>query len=101
MNPQAVQGNLGASNSRQQLLEKVLHKVDVGITPYLEIVDLRNAFVRIRSIEHPDEFVDIYKGSLKGLVDALLKSEAELNRVNLRAGLFNTPNARVSVEGTE
>ena len=51
------------SGSRQHpALEKVLQKVDVGITPYLEIVDLRNAFVRIRSIEHPDEFVDVYKG---------------------------------------
>ncbi len=90
MNQPAEQVHSGNPAPRQQqLLEKVLQKVDVGITPYLEIVDLRNAFVRIRSIEHPDEYVDVYKGSLKGLVDALLKSEAELNRLNLRAGLFN------------
>lgn len=74
-------------------LEKTLQKVEVGITPYLEIVDLRNAFVRIRSIDHPDEFVDIYKGSLSSLVNALMKSEAELNRLDLRAGLFASPSA--------
>jgi hypothetical protein len=74
--------------------EKVLQKVEVGITPYLEIVSLRNAFVRIRSIEHPDEYVDVYKGSLTALVNALLKSEAELNRVDLRSSLFASQSAQ-------
>lgn len=74
-------------------LERTLQKVDVGITPYLEIVDLRNAFVRIRSIDHPDEFVDIYRSSFASLVNALMKSEAELNRLDLRSGLFNSPSA--------
>jgi hypothetical protein len=97
MKPQPEHSVASMTGSRQHpLLEKVLQKVDVGITPYLEIVDLRNAFVRIRSIEHPDEFVDIYKGSLTSLVNALRKSEAELNRSDLRSGLFNTATATTS-----
>ncbi|MCX6135598.1 MAG: hypothetical protein NTU47_17460 [Ignavibacteriales bacterium] len=75
-------------------LEKVLQRVEVRSTPYLEIVDLRNAFVRVRSIDHPDEYVDIYKGSLIALVDALMKSEAELNRLDLRSGLFHSQSAQ-------
>ena len=68
--------------------EKVLQSISVGTTPYLEIVDLRKAFVRVRSVEDPEEYVDIYKGSLAALANALLKSEAELNRVDLRSTLF-------------
>ena len=75
-------------------LEKVLQKVEVGTSVYLEIVDLRNAFVRIRSIDQPDEYVDIYKGSLTALVNALLKCEAELNRLELRSSLFASQNSQ-------
>ena len=73
-------------------LEKVLQRVEVGTSVCIEIVDLRNAFVRIRSIDNPDEYVDIYKGSLGSLVNALLKSEAELNRLDLRSSLFASQN---------
>ncbi len=64
----------------QSLLERVLQEVQVGITPYLELVDLRNAFVRVRSIDHPEEYIDVYKSTLTGLANALLKSERELSK---------------------
>jgi hypothetical protein len=60
------------------MLEKSLHQIVVGCTPYLDVVDMRNAFVRIRSIEHPDEYVDIYKSTLAHLANALLKTEREV-----------------------
>ena len=60
------------------MLEKFLHQIEVGCTPYLDVVDMRNAFVRIRSIDHPNEYVDIYKSTLKGVADALLKTEQEI-----------------------
>lgn len=60
--------------------EKTLHKLEVGCTPYLDIVDLNNAFVRIRSIDHPKEYVDVYKSSLTILADALLKTVREVGR---------------------
>ena len=63
------------------MLEKCLHQIVVGCTPYLDVVDMRNAFVRIRSIQHPDEYVDIYKGTLTCLADVLLKTEREVGKV--------------------
>jgi hypothetical protein len=60
------------------MLEKSLHQIVVGCTPYLDVVDMRNAFVRIRSLEHPNEYVDIYKSTLTRLADALLKTEREV-----------------------
>jgi hypothetical protein len=62
------------------MLEKSLHQIFVGCTPYLDVVDMRNAFVRIRSLEHPNEYVDIYKSTLTRLADALLKTEREVGK---------------------
>ena len=62
------------------MFEKSLQQIVIGCTPYLDIVDMRNAFVRIRSIEHPSEYVDIYKSTLTHVADALLKSEREVGK---------------------
>ena len=62
------------------MLEKALHQIVVGCTPYLDVLDMRNAFVRIRSIEHPEEYVDIYKSTLTHLANALLKAEREVGK---------------------
>lgn len=59
------------------MLEKPLKTVEVGITPYLNIVDLRNSFVRIRSIDHPDTYIDVYKGTLGRLAEALRQIEVD------------------------
>ena len=61
--------------------EKTLHKLAIGCTPYLDIVDLNNTFVRIRSIDHPNEYVDVFKSSLTILADALLKTVGEVGRL--------------------
>jgi hypothetical protein len=63
------------------MFEKPLQQIVIGCTPYLDVVDMRNAFVRIRSIEHPNEYVDIYKSTLTRVADALLKSEREVGKV--------------------
>jgi hypothetical protein len=63
------------------MIEKSLHQIAVGCTPYLDVVDMRNAFIRIRSIEHPDEFVDIYKSTLSHLAKALLNAEKEVANI--------------------
>jgi hypothetical protein len=68
------------STRYRSVLEKTLQKIEVGVTPYLEIVDQRNAFIRIRSIEHPDEFVDVYKGTLTVLANALVETERDLSK---------------------
>jgi hypothetical protein len=60
--------------------EKTLHTVEVGGTPYLDVVDYCSAFVRIRSIDHPEEYVNVYKSSLTHLADALLKTVREIGR---------------------
>jgi hypothetical protein len=64
------------------MFEKSLHQIVVGCTPYLDVVDMRNAFVRIRSIEHPDEYVDIYKSTLAHLANTLLKTEKEIGKTS-------------------
>jgi hypothetical protein len=64
------------------MLEKPLHQIVVGCTPYLDVLDMRNAFVRIRSIDHPGEYVDIYKSTLTRLADALLKVEREVDKTH-------------------
>jgi hypothetical protein len=62
------------------MLETTLHKIEVGGTPYLDVVDYCNASVRIRSIDHPKEYVNVYKSSLTHLADALLKTVRETGK---------------------
>jgi hypothetical protein len=62
------------------MLETTLHKIELAGTPYLDVVDYCNAFVRIRSIDHPEEYVNVYKSSLTHLADALLKTVREIGR---------------------
>ena len=66
------------------MVEKSLHQVVVGCTPYLDVVDMRNAFVRIRSLERPGEYIDIYKSTLTRLADTLLTTERELGASEIR-----------------
>lgn len=60
--------------------KKTLHKLEVVDMPYLDVVDLRNDLIRIRSIDHPNESIDVYKNSLPRLADTLLKAVREIGK---------------------
>jgi hypothetical protein len=74
------------------MFEKPLKTVEVGITPYLNIVDMRNSYIRIRSIDHPETYIDVYKGTLGRLAAALRQIEVE----DLRSGQDPRPSSEPS-----
>lgn len=70
---------MAVSRKEGNMLDRILRTVEVGVTPYLSIVDTRNAFVRIYSIDHPGQYIDVYKGTLERVAEALVQCKKSID----------------------